>query len=482
MSSRGFKILLIAKLLAFYAILNCNQVHAQNNPLKTKITLEKSESSLGQLLEEITQNFGVAFSYNPKLINNHLTKGIDVQSVELDRVLTRVLSNTPLKFKASNGVVIIFEEDIGENKGVLEDNNIYLEGYVSDTLGRPIPGVNVFLSNTSKGTFTDENGYYNFVSLPIKPYEIVFSHISHHPVVKVISSKGDTAISIAMTEKVDKLQEVVIAENKEERERYLKFFESEFLGKTPNAKRCKILNPEVLDFTYDPNTDFFQVTAQDLIIVQNLALGYTVSHLLILFEHRYGKTKYVVKSKFEELITKNVMSRTIWERNKKKAFFGSFEHFLTALQNNRLNSEGFEIELAESLDKNAERTPVGYSDIFKSENSQDILKFDGYLYITYNKYEDSAYKHYINNRVQSLLLVNRDIRVKNHLYYQTSVLKIIEPKTYAVMKSQTLKDPLSIDQEGYWSWKRTADMLPIEFAQEYYSKKAQDSKKPLANR
>jgi hypothetical protein len=60
-------------------------------------------------------------------------------------------------------------------------------------------------------------------------------------------------------------------------------FKNVFLGETENSRKCKILNPEVLDFELDSDSDELFARSDHFLIVQNNALGYLIKNHIHLF-------------------------------------------------------------------------------------------------------------------------------------------------------------------------------------------------------
>ncbi len=46
---------------------------------------------------------------------------------------------------------------------------------------------------------------------------------------------------------------------------------------------------------------------------------------------------------------------------------------------------------------------------------------------------------------------------------QTSYIEIIDPNVLPTLVSNHIVNPMSLIQHGYWSWKRTSDILPLDF-------------------
>lgn len=82
-----------------------------------------------------------------------------------------------------------------------------VKGKVVDEIGTPLPGVNVIVKGTSKGTVTDKNGEFS-IDLPEKKDVLVFTFISMKDQEVIVNGKND--ITVVMTDQSESLKEVVL--------------------------------------------------------------------------------------------------------------------------------------------------------------------------------------------------------------------------------------------------------------------------------
>jgi len=83
----------------------------------------------------------------------------------------------------------------------------FVSGYVYDSEGSPIPGVNVVVEGTTFGTVTNLDGYYS-INVPNDRNELIFSFIGFTQEDVDISYKDNA--NVYMTEDVTRLEEVVV--------------------------------------------------------------------------------------------------------------------------------------------------------------------------------------------------------------------------------------------------------------------------------
>ncbi len=87
-----------------------------------------------------------------------------------------------------------------------EGKTIEIEGRVTDSKDIPLPGVNVTIKGTSKGTITDLDGNYSLETSSDATLE--FSYIGYEK--QVVSAKGQSTINIQLTKDVKEIDEIVV--------------------------------------------------------------------------------------------------------------------------------------------------------------------------------------------------------------------------------------------------------------------------------
>ena len=290
-----------------------------------------------------------------------------------------------------------------------------------------------------------------------------------------IQDTSDIALRIALISKLDQLESIEIISTKDKSwERHLRAFQTAFLGSTPNASRCVITNDHVLDFQYYGNDDLLIGYAREPLIIENWALGYRIYYVLELFEQRGGTTRYVGKSRFEELIPSDEGELKRWNKNRLRAYRGSLEHFIRSLTANRLRKEGFLVYKVYDLPTSG---PVPFyevtiNSIMKngSHPYEKKLSFKDYLQVMYlRETEPMSYleekQKLLSNNLASPAGLNYRMAGESGGSRQVSYLQLNIP-TVSVDKRGFIYDPLAVTTLGYWSWERLAESLPIEYEPE----------------
>lgn len=222
--------------------------------------------------------------------------------------------------------------------GLNAQNLASISGRILDeSTGDPIPFTLIYIDGTTVGETTDEQGGFRFDSLTI-PSKLIISHVSYYPQVLTVSQKTDQ-ISISLKAKEIVLEEVIV-QKKGLREKYVKDFRKWFLGTDQYGVKSKILNEDVLVFYNDG--DRLNITATEPLKVMSKLLGYDVHVDLVSCEISYDSDFKANSSAYVASYFFQAQQGKKFDRNRKRAYFNSSEHFLKALYDNDLARNGFQ--------------------------------------------------------------------------------------------------------------------------------------------
>jgi hypothetical protein len=204
---------------------------------------------------------------------------------------------------------------------------------ISSANKNAVSAASVFLNNTTTGTNTLTDGSFSLRNVQNGAYKIIVSCIGYEPYTQsIIVAKDIHLKDIELTPKITELAEVIITtKHRSHRNLYLRIFINEFLGQTKNARSCKILNPGIIHFIYDNNSEKLTATTSDFLIIENKALGYRIKYLLASFlsDERWGKTAYTGMSFFEQMDS-TAAQQMIWKKKRAETYGNSQMHFLRA--------------------------------------------------------------------------------------------------------------------------------------------------------
>jgi hypothetical protein len=253
------------------------------------------------------------------------------------------------------------------------------------------------------------------------------------------------------------LGEVIIKSSSEVKdgwEKYGAFFLENFIGATPNAAKCKLLNPEVLKFYFLKRSNKLRVLATDPLQIENRALGYNIRYQLDSFIYYYNSDLNLYRgySLYTEMDGNDSLKRE-WATTRTKAYYGSKLHFMRSYYDSTLAQDGYLIDL---LDEN------NVSKFNKVADVYDTIYYSGL---------DST------NEIEIWYPRKFSVTYTKRKPEPEYLKKFKLPKTVAVEISYiVLTDGIAIKEngyfydqkdwinQGYWSWKNLADQLPYDYA------------------
>jgi hypothetical protein len=379
-----------------------------------------------------------------------------------------------------------------------------ISGAVKDKKGETLPGANVLLSGYQIGAVANNEGKYLISNLKPENYTVLVQMIGYLPAsINVIINDKSIVTDIVLEQNTRQLKEVVIRPDPN-RSQYLKIFKESFIGTSPNAENTTIVNPDVIRFDYDAESRRLQASADEFIVIENKALGYRIKYLLKYFkkDDRLNLITYYGNPSFEDLAKSKSKARQYKEK-RDEAYYGSSQHFLTALFNNTSRKEGFTIYKMEKV-----RTPHKLPDTVLDErikfytelanrgirinsHEEDSLKYFSRMKLSPDTIEklnmeevntDTLVKTEVNNlrwmnyqhklyviysgekesiaySWQALYKVSRPPNLKNE---QVSIVHQIK-SPIAFYQSGIAFDPGALLFEGYWGYEKVADMVPVDY-------------------
>ena len=260
-------------------------------------------------------------------------------------------------------------------------------GVVLDSLtNEPLPSATVYVNGTIQGTSTDLDGRFELKGVTF-PATVVFSFVGYKPkAVDLVRNPGALTIRLKPNIELPEVDVSGIIDKKD-----LEYFKSVFLGDDRWGKRATIKNEKALNFdrseeiSYEIrkishssyvsptiNTDYMELHEEyyDTVKVRKSIFSVSVSEPLIIDLPQLGYELYVDLVKFSVVTVKSVTTCDMlgyfyyrpydnvkkrkaqsFERNRKRAYWGSSQHFLRSLAENRLAENGFVLTQLEKIEK-----------------------------------------------------------------------------------------------------------------------------------
>lgn len=388
------------------------------------------------------------------------------------------------------------------NLAAFAQGNFSITGTVRDEK-ETIPGAAIYLSGTKISTITNVEGKFTISKLPAGNYDVLVQVVGYLPYSKsVIISDKSVNMEILLTSNPVMLNEVVIKPDPN-RLAYLSLFKEFFIGKSPNAQDCKILNSEVLIIDYDKQRRVLSVSSKDFLIIENKALGYRIKYMLQTFEYDYRtRIVYFAGFPFFEEMKGSKSKVNKWNKKRNTAYYGSNQHFFKSLYEGTTLNEGFAIyKMATIANKHRQpdsvinanikrltagskainmltfnqddslnfwlkerskpksmsvlnKAPVGIDTLVKTYN-QDVkyISFTDELFVMYTKERETE-----EYRSSGFFAV----RAPEMGNYQVSLINLIDSHIL-FYKNGSIGNPRACLLKGFWAYEKMADAVPIEF-------------------
>lgn len=342
-----------------------------------------------------------------------------------------------------------------------------ISGTVRDDKGLTLPGVTIFLSGTKAITAADNNGKFHLTNIAPGSYTLTARFIGFQTFTLAVTVTKDVAVDIKLLPAVNQLSEVKITAYSEE---YFLKFRQYFLGTTPNAEKCTILNKEALHFHFDKASNTLTVTADDFLEIENKALGYKIKYLLQAFRLNVDENllSYQGQSVFEELKPANPKEPDTWKQNRDQAYRGSLFHFLKSVYMGTLKKDGYMVytilnktkpgETSDGKAMRPDRKPLKADSLMKAIDS-DFKTFNQLhsLFVVYTMYEPDAY-----SGAGGEYGVKMTTRWNTFPKGQYSMLSFLAPDI-VVDKHGYYSPPDALAVEGHMGSEQIADLNPLEY-------------------
>jgi len=357
---------------------------------------------------------------------------------------------------------------------------------------KPIAGASVFLSNSSVGTASRDNGAFTLANVRPGQYTLVVSILGFQDYDKtVLVGPEPMKVDVEMTPKPLELREVVISSPADWKKNYEEFRKN-FIGVDENARLCEVQNPHILNLTYNQTKQILHADADQFLVVENQALGYRIKFLVRGFD--VDHINNIVSSNgdrvFEEL-PGSAAQKKKWHDAREAVYYGSAMHFYRSIIAQALTKEGFQvytlkryqnperpdeevikrgIKIAQQmqrrdsfnyyvdLENNVPRwvhqslvkPALAESDLASHYNNNGlfVLHFDDYLYVVYTKKRDETdYKD-----------IYRPLDMPN---YEISVITPIGG--FPIFDNNGIVVGNGGLTEGTWAKSRLSDLLPVDY-------------------
>lgn len=362
-----------------------------------------------------------------------------------------------------------------------------LRGKLLSALDRkPIASASVYLSNTSTGTVSKTDGSFAISPFPEGKYDLVVSALGYDIYTATINAAElPTDLQILLKPKVKEMAGVtLIPFIKNGWDEWGQFFMENLIGATPNAEDCQLMNKEAVRFRLHQKKNMLEAITSEPLVIQNKALGYTLTYDMEVFEFRFGPglCTYLGYPLFTEMQTDDTEKREQWKRNRQAAYEGSMMHFMRSLYQNKLAENGFELRrVLRRKMKNSRgfytQMPATLIDVplngdslaYSIDSATVQLQFNDYLQVVYPaKKLPPSYVRYSNERISDRPSVKGNVRTSSRL----STKMPLTAEIYANVPSEGVQVlynghyyfSTNLVSMQYWAWsEKLSNLLPLDY-------------------
>lgn len=339
--------------------------------------------------------------------------------------------------------------------------NFVIRGTVTDQeTGESLPGVNVYLSETSIGTTSDSKGIFELTTNVTGSFKVVASFVGYQSETEQIylretGFEEPIELEFTLARSSPELDELEVKASNSEWQNYFNEFREYFLGPSSYADETIIENAWSIDFEIDDEENLI-ASIHEPLVVTNYALGYKIEIDLVEFKWNRNRNTglYVLHTRFNKLDPKDSDQLEEWQKNRRNAYLGSFEHFLRSLYNDNLTANRFEpvlkdsqnrIQIAEYVSNNSEGMNIHTSTPGVENENTKTFVLRGPTDILYGT--DSGYS-------------NGDERIRSR------IVPMNNSGVFVVTEQGRLANPSSLRVDGAWSYDRVAELLPVTYSPE----------------
>lgn len=383
-----------------------------------------------------------------------------------------------------------------------------IEGKVIDSVTeKPLVGVNVFLSHTTTGMNSAENGDFLLSNIKEGKYDLVVSSLNYEDYIMPISIKQfNERLLIKMKPTANILKEVIVESyDPKGWSKWGEQFKENFIGSSQLAKNCVLLNPDVVKFKFNSKTNRLRVFSNEKLIFENRNLGYKIHYLLTKFELDFNTKSFSFKGYplFEELKPSKSKEANKWVQARNETFKGSMRHFIRSLYADQLVQDGFEMRQVLVISKEEKNRSTKLLQLIQEKadkGDSSILKIEKDSLDYYNSVSNIPYGL---NKVTLSNLVSRNSIVTNTNSTTDSTVKVLyfegilqvmfinkklpyeyirlvsnfnvndkirtdiylrPDKSIYIYQNGSFYSGLDLFTDGYWSWsEKVATMIPSDY-------------------
>lgn len=197
------KMLIMIKLCVLILLMSLFSAGASVFSQNSKLNLDYKNVTLNDVLEAIEDQSEFRFAFSSEYLDLGRKVSVRFENESVTTVLDNIFKETGVKYSIKERVIILYKDEPSGSR-ILQQTSV--SGKVTDSSGRPLPGVTIVLKGTTQGTITDADGKYSLSDIPANSV-LVFSFVGMRKQEIEVGSRS--TIAVTMEEETIGLEEVV---------------------------------------------------------------------------------------------------------------------------------------------------------------------------------------------------------------------------------------------------------------------------------
>ncbi|HSQ44525.1 MAG TPA: carboxypeptidase-like regulatory domain-containing protein [Ginsengibacter sp.] len=340
----------------------------------------------------------------------------------------------------------------------------------------------VFINTSSIGTITGDDGKFILRGINVTNFQLIISYVGFTPVSININPENINQFHIIkLFPRKRSLEDITIMPvDKNGWKKWGTQFTRLFIGTSYFAEDCKIENPGVIRFYQNKKTGVLHAYSETPITIRNKDLGYNIKYLLenFTFDPKTRGMLYMGYSVYEDLSKKNNNKMKKWIRNRHLVYAGSILHFIRAVYNNSVKTQGFDVR-----DKiRIYSGDSAFNQIYRGGNLAQFVKIHDTIYTVSVGFSDTAMKQadYVDlidtvefslknlvkfdaSKSQKTFYFDNYLDVRYHTPPYKSEITLDTNEPLVIDESGLYFDPANLITSGHWADQRMAETLPFDY-------------------
>tara|TARA_R110000868_G_scaffold184068_1_gene425526 strand:- start:4714 stop:8109 length:3396 start_codon:yes stop_codon:yes gene_type:complete len=186
-------------------------MQANSYSQKTKISIEKENSTVREVLDEIENISEFKFLFNTKAVDLNRRVTIKLHKAPINQILDDLFKNQNILYEIDDRKILLkkFKKDnkVRDESQKVELNQRIVSGTIMDSDGLPLPGANIVEKGTMNGVTADFDGYFS-IDVSDENAVLIISYIGY--ATKDVELNGQTNLNIMLEESAAGLDEVIV--------------------------------------------------------------------------------------------------------------------------------------------------------------------------------------------------------------------------------------------------------------------------------